>query len=432
MIISPAPAFPFRLPPFLAALLFGAVLALPVRASRLLIPMDNSQTDHLKAYGLAYAALSGGHPVEWLLNYRGGSFLLPGTEALRREAARRGMIGQVLSEAEVEAVHAALERGQGERVRLEKAPRIAVYTPASKQPWDDAVTLALTYAEIPYEKIYDKEIVEGKLKAYNWLHLHHEDFTGQNSKFHLAFQHAPWYVQQVEAQEKMAARLGFAHAVQMKKAVALAIRDYVEKGGFLFAMCLAPVTLDMALAAARTDIVDAVFDGTPPDPDYRRKLDFSLSLAFEGFEVDVSAVSNTHGNIDFNQVNAGPLKRREANDFVLKEFAPKYDPVPAMLLQNHTDYVRGFFGLATSFSKRLVKKSVTVLAEADGQEAVRYLHGYLGRGQFTYYGGHDPEDYSHAVGDAPTDLSLHRNSPGYRLILNNVLYPAAKPKKRKT
>lgn len=408
------------------------ILALPLQAGKLLIPMDLSQTNHLKAYGIAYASIAGGHPVEWLLNYRGGSFLLDDLPALKREAAKRGVLFETAGDADVDRIYLEIESSNMDKVLLEKAPRIAVYTPLTKQPWDDAVTLAMAYSEIPYTKIYDREIIEGKLSQYDWLHLHHEDFTGQYSKFHASFGSAAWYLNQVAANEKLAGDLGFINNVTLKKAVVLAIRDYVERGGFLFAMCLACNTLDMALSAVKTDAADAVYDGTPSSPNLAKELDYNLSLAFTGFSFDTDPMSPTHGDIDYNQVNAGPLRRKPANDFVLFDFSPKYDPVPAMLVQNHTDLVKGFFGLTTSFPKTVLKKSVTILAQANGQDAVRYLHGNLGQGQFSYYGGHDPEDYSHAVGDAPTDLSLHKNSPGYRLILNNVLYPAARQKKRKT
>ncbi len=419
--------------PRMRLLLILLLSALPsVRAEMLIIPMDLSQTNHLKAYGAAFRAVDGGLTVEWLLNFRGGSFLMEPSADIRVWAAERGVLFEIINDAKVDAIFGEIESANMERVKLEKAPRIAVYTPLTKQPWDDAVTLALAYAEIPYAKIYDREIIEGKLSEYDWLHLHHEDFTGQNSKFHAAFNHAPWYVNQVVANQRQADEMGFANNVMVKKAVVLALRDYVEKGGFLFAMCLACNTLDIALSTVKTDAVGAVFDGSPPAPDFRDKMDYGLALAFENFDVDPDPMSPTHGNLDYNQVNAGPLRRRPANDFVLFDFSPKYDPVPSMLVQNHTDYVKGFFGLGTSFRKEFVKGSMTILAEAQGQDAVRYLHGNLGQGQFTYYGGHDPEDYSHAVGDAPTNLDLHRNSPGYRLILNNVLYPAARKQKRKT
>ncbi len=401
-------------------------------ADKLLLPMDLTQTNHLKAYGLAYYSLAHGHKVEWLLNYRGGSFLLDDDPDFEREAVRRDVLFETVDPEAEDRLRHEIEVSNMESVPLEKAPRIAVYTPLTQQPWDDAVTLALTYAEIPYDKIYDREILAGRLSHYDWLHLHHEDFTGQYSKFYAAFRGAPWYMREVAAQQQLAQELGFSSDAVLKKAVALAIRSYVEKGGFLFAMCLATITLDMALAAVKTDVVGVPFDGTPPDPNYRKKLDYSLCLAFTGFTYDTDPMSPSFGDLDYNQVNAGPLRRRPANDFSLFAFSPKIDPVPSMLVQDHTDYVKGFYGLATSFPKSLIKPSVTILGEEVGQPAVRYLHGTLGKGQFTYYGGHDPEDYSHAVGDPPTNLDLHKNSPGYRLILNNVLYPAARQKKRKT
>lgn len=419
---------------FRAHLLFLILAALlsPALAAKLLLPMDLTQTNHLKAYGIAYYSLAHGEKVEWLLNYRGGSFLLEDDEAFRREAVRRGVLFEPVDEDEENNIRHVIEISNMESVVLEKAPKMAVYTPLTQQPWDDAVTLALTYAEIPYDKIYDREILAGKLSQYDWLHLHHEDFTGQYSKFYAEYANAPWYQNEVATQTAQANALGFPNDAMLKKAVALAIRDYVEKGGFLFAMCLAPMTLDMALAAVHTDVVGVPFDGTPPAPDYKQKIDYSLALAFTGFSYDTDPLSPTHGDLDYNQANAGPLRRRPANDFTLFGFSPKFDPVPAMLVQNHTNVVKGFFGLATTFPKSMVKPSVTILGESIGQPSVRYLHGNLGKGQFTYYGGHDPEDYTHAVGSQPTDLDLHKNSPGYRLILNNVLYPAARQKKQKT
>ena len=421
-------------PLFVAGLLTAAAafVARPVAAANILIPMDQGQINHLKAYGVAYHALARGQKIEWLLNHRCGSFLLPDDDALRREAARRGVLSEVAGDAEVARLRALIETSDREAIVLEKAPKMAVYTVPTTQPWDDAVTLALTYAEIPYETIYDREIIAGKLADYDWLHLHHEDFTGQYSKFYRSFSGVPWYQTQVAAQENLARELGFAHNVALKRAVSVAIRAYVENGGFLLAMCLATTTLDMALAAVGTDVADAVYDGTPVDPGHRAQLDYSLALAFTSFSYDTDPLSPSHGDLDYNQVNTSMLARRPANDFTLFGFGPKFDPVPAMLTQNHEDVVKGFMGLATSFDKNMVKPSVTILGEALDQPAVRYLHGNLGRGQFTYYGGHDPEDYAHAVGDPATDLDLHKNSPGYRLILNNVLYPAARQKKRKT
>ncbi len=417
--------------PFRIVFLSLSILA-PAFAGKLLIPMDLTQTNHLKAYGIAYYSLAQGQKVEWLLNYRGGSFLLNDADAFRREAVRRGVLFETVDDAETDHIHQVIETSNMETISLEKPPKMAVYTPLTKQPWDDAVTLALTYAEIPYEKIYDREIINGKLSQYDWLHLHHEDFTGQYSKFYASYNGAPWYVNQVATQTALAKDLGFPNDAQLKKAVALSLRDYVEKGGFMFAMCLAPLTLDMALAAVHTDVVGTLFDGTPPAPDYKEKLDYSLTFAFTDFSYDTEPLSPTHGDLDYNQANAGPLRRRPAADFTLFGFSPKFDPVPAMLVQNHTDVIKGFFGLATTFPKSKVKPSVTLLGESIGQPSIRYLHGNLGKGQFTYYGGHDPEDYTHAIGDQPTDLDLHKNSPGFRLILNNVLYPAARQKKRKT
>ncbi len=402
------------------------------QGEKMLIPMDLVQTNHLKAYGIAYLSVASGIKAEWLLNYRGGSFLLENSPVFQREASHRGVLFEIISEAEVQKLYGIIDENNMEKVLLEKEPKVAVYTPPNKQPWDDAVTLALTYAEIPYKKIYDKDVLKGGLEGIDWVHLHHEDFTGQNSKFYRSFSTAPWYIEQVRVYQEMAAELGFPSNAVMKKAVALALRQFIEKGGFLFAMCSACNTLDIALSATKTDIVDKVFDGTPIDPNYKSKLDYSLSLAFENFNIDSDYLSSSHGNIDYNQVNSGALSRRPPNDFFLFDFSPKYDPVPSMLVQNHSNYIMGFYGLATSFRKKLVKKNITILGEADGQDAVRYLHGNLGEGKFTYFGGHDPEDVSHAVGDPPTDLNLHKSSPGYRLILNNVLFPAARKKKRKT
>jgi hypothetical protein len=414
--------------------IIALLVLLPMHSSaqKMLIPMDQTQTDHLKAYGIAFLSVASNQNAEWLLNYRGGSFLLEASPVFLREASHRGVLFEIISPSQVQSIYLEIDKNNMEKVLLEKEPKIAVYTPPNKQPWDDAVTLALTYAEIPYENIYDREMLDGTLKKVDWLHLHHEDFTGQNSKFYRSFRSAPWYIQQVATYHKLAKELGFANNAVLKKAVVLAIRDFVEQGGYLFAMCSACNTLDIALSAVKTDITENVFDGTPVDRNYKSKIDYSLSLAFEKFKIDTDHMSPSHGNIDYNQVNATAIKRRPPNDFILFDFSPKYDPVPAMLVQNHVNYIKGFFGLCTSFRKKMLKKSLTVLADVDGQDAVRYIHGNLGQGQFSYYGGHDPEDVSHLVGDPPTDLNLHKNSPGYRLILNNVLYPAARKKKRKT
>jgi hypothetical protein len=317
-----------------------------------------------------------------------------------------------------------------EKVTLEKAPRIAVYTPPSKLPWDDAVTLALAYAEIPYDKVYDTEVIQGKLKDYDWLHLHHEDFTGQYSKFYVSYANSLWYQRQKMELEKIARSLGFAKVSECKKAVALAIKKYVENGGFLFAMCLATNTLDIALASMGTDIAEAVFDGDGVDVQYNLKLDFSHCFAFENFTIQTSAVIPYFDNIDVNRVNT-PL-RIPAEDFQLFSFSAKLDPVPAMLTQDHTNVINGFLGLTTSFNKAVIKKSIVLLGTVPGTNRVTYLHGIKGKGQFAFLGGHDPEDPEHVVGDKPTILELHKNSPGYRLILNNVLFPAAEKKEKKT
>ncbi|MBD3390753.1 MAG: asparagine synthetase B [Chitinivibrionales bacterium] len=396
----------------------------------LLVPMDGAQSDHLKAYGIVYHALKRGTKAYWLLNYRGGSFALDESREAELAARRAGVAIEAISSADYAGILDVIEESNMEKVTLEKAPRIAVYTPPAKLPWDDAVTLALTYADIPYDKIYDRDVVSGGLAGYDWLHLHHEDFTGQYSKFYKSFHTAAWYQRQKMELEGLAKSLGFEKVTRCKKAVALAIREYVERGGFLFAMCCAPNTLDIALAALGTDIAEAVFDGDPVDPHYRQKLDFGNCFAFENFEVQTSAMASYFGNIDVNLVNT-PM-RKPALDFELFPFSAKLDPVPTMLNQNHVSRIKGYYGLATSFNKDVMKKSVVVLGSVPGTQRVKYMHGVRGKGMFAFLGGHDPEDYSHAVGDEPTMLELHRNSPGYRLILNNVLFPAAEKKEKKT
>jgi hypothetical protein len=397
----------------------------------LLIPMDDAQTDHLRAYGVVYKMLKNNVRVYWLLNYRGGSFAVETASGENEVLARAaGVKAAGVSSGEWALIAETIARSNMEKVTLEKAPKIAVYTPPEKLPWDDAVTLALTYADIPYDKVYDREMVSGALSKYDWLHLHHEDFTGQYSKFYVPFAATDWYQRQKAAQEKIAAGLGFKKVSECKKAVALAIRKYVEGGGFLFAMCCAPNTLDVALAALGTDIAAGVFDGDGVDPQYRLKLDFGNCFAFEGFEIQTDPMVQCFDNIDVNMVNT-PY-RKEARDFNLFDFSAKLDPVPSMLVQNHRCTIAGYYGLTTSFNRKTIKKSVIILADAPGTDMVNYLHGVLGKGQFAFLGGHDPEDYKHAVGDKPTVLDLHRNSPGYRLILNNVLFPAAEKKEKKT
>ncbi len=418
--------------PMLWISLFLLTLSGPSPGQYCLIPMDLTQTDHLKAYGIAYWSLTRGVNVEWLLNYRGGSFLLEVFPGLETECRIRGVKYEILSATQVNEIYATIENENMERILLEKAPKIAVYTPPNKQPWDDAVTLALTYAEVPYDKIYDPEVLTGKLTRYDWLHLHHEDFTGQYGKFYAVYRNAAWYQEEVRVNEAMAKRFGFASVSALKKAVAWEIRSYVEKGGFLFAMCSATDALDIALAAQGVDIVDVPFDGTPPDPNYLEKLDFSKTFAFQNFRLYTDPNIYEYSDIDVPPSFAPRVRDPETDYFTLFEFSAKYDPVPTMLTQNHVDVVKGFMGQTTMFDRTKIKPSVIIMGEVEGTNEVKYIHGNLGKGTFTFYGGHDPEDYTHAVGDPPTQLELHKNSPGYRLILNNILFPAARKKKLKT
>jgi hypothetical protein len=392
--------------------------------------MDLTQTNHLKAYGLAFHALQGGHAVQWLLNYRGGSFLLPAGRDIVLEARLKGVSFKEVSGSDVALIYAEIERENMEAVVLEKPPRIAVYTPPNKLPWDDAVTLALTYAEIPFDKVFDEEVLAGALSRYDWLHLHHEDFTGQYGKFYGAYRFADWYRQEQIESEALAKKLGFAKVSDAKKAVAEKIREYVLNGGFLFAMCSACDTIDIALAAAGIDIVPAEFDYDGMTPGFQDKLDYERCFAFEGFRIITNPLVYEFSNIDTSDY--AKARGADVDYFGLFEFSAKYDPVPTMLTQCHVNVVKGFLGQTTGFRKSLVKKSVVLLGEDTAHTEVKYLHGNLGRGTFTFLGGHDPEDYQHAIGDPPTDLALHVNSPGYRLILNNVLFPAAEKKKLKT
>ncbi|MGA3243126.1 MAG: asparagine synthetase B [Bacteroidota bacterium] len=402
--------------------------------SKLLIPMDLKQTDHLKAYGIAFWVLQRNGEVDWLLNFRGGSFLTDYSDVLARECRIRGVLFEPASATDAATIYAVVQREDNNMdvVRLEKAPKIAVYVPPNFKPWDDAVTLALEYAEIPYTKVWDDEVLSGKLAEYDWLHLHHEDFTGQYGKFYSNYRFAQWYIDQGLLYEKEAKRLGFKKVSEEKKAVARTIKDFIGGGGFMFAMCSATDSYDIALAAERVDICDVMFDGDPPDPDAQKKLDFSKTLAFENFKLDMNPMRYEYSDIDIPPSDPPPVRDPNTDYFTLFEFSAKYDPVPTMLTQNHVSIVKGFMGQTTAFRKDLIKRTVTVLAQREGTDEVKYIHGNFGRGTFTWFGGHDPEDYQHAVGDPPTDLSLHKNSPGYRLILNNVLFPAAKKKQQKT
>ncbi len=404
-------------------------------SQKILIPMDLKQTDHLKAYGIAYWALTKNLDVDWLLNYRAGSFMLDGLDIVARECRIRGVQFEEISGAQSAQIYSEIqaENTNMDVIRLEKAPKIAVYVPPNFLPWDDAVTLAMEYAEIPYDKIWDDEVIGDKLLKYDWIHLHHEDFTGQYGKFYAQFSTTPWYVEQQTMYEKEAKKLGFNKVSEMKKAVARKIKDYVGSGGFMFAMCSATDAFDIALAAENTDICDVMYDGDPSDVNARKKLDFSKCLAFENFTLEKNPLVYEYSDIDFPPSTIAPaVSNPETDYFTLFEFSAKYDPVPTMLTQDHANIIKGFMGQTTGFKKGLIKKNITVLAEKEGSEEIKYIHGNYGRGTFTFYGGHDPEDYQHAVGDPPTDLNLHKNSPGYRLILNNILFPAAKKKQQKT
>jgi hypothetical protein len=405
-----------------------------IKATQLLIPMDDSQSDHLKSYGIAYWALENEVTIEWLLNYRGGSFLLPHLKALEEELTIRNVKYEVLTDGQVNQIknQIASPEVNMEIIQLEKAPKIAVYTPGGKQPWDDAVTLVLEYAEIPYDKIYDSAIVMGLLPKYDWLHLHHEDFTGQYGKFYAAYRGYEWYQKQVADAERQAKMLGFEKVSELKLAVANNLKNFVLGGGFLFTMCSGTDSFDIALAAHQTDICESMYDGDASDPQCQSKLDFANTFAFENFKLERDPMVYEYSNIDgtdLRRVN----RVTEANDrFTLFDFSAKWDVVPTMLTQCHTNIINGFMGQSTDFRKELIKPNVLVMGENKALNTARYLHGEMGQGTWTFYGGHDPEDYEHKVGDPPTDLNLHPNSPGYRLILNNILFPAAKKKKRKT
>ncbi len=421
--------------PVYTLILFGCALLLsiagPVQAARyLLVPMDLSQTNHLRAYGHAFHTLQAGDNVNWLLNYRGGSFLMRDTERARLDARLQGVFFEELGEAQVVQIREIVAQENMEEVLLEKPPRIAVYSPPNMQPWDDAVTLALTYAEVPYDVIFDTEVLSGRLHEYDWLHLHHEDFTGQYGKFYAVYGLEQWYLEQKAYNEELAQALGFATVWELKHAVAATIQQYVEGGGFLFAMCSATDTIDIALSWLDVDIVPAPFDGNDIDLTYRAQRDDSRTFAFTGFHLMTNAMVYEFSDIDTSDY--ARLRSAEADYFTLFAFAAKYDPVPAMLTQNHVNVINGFLGQTTGYHSEFLKRSVIVLAEVEGTDEVKYLHGKRGQGTFTFLGGHDPEDYQHRVGDPPTDLDLYPTSPGYRLILNNILFPAARKKPQKT
>ncbi|WP_417784994.1 asparagine synthetase B [Tenacibaculum sp.] len=392
---------------------------------------NENQKNHLKAYGIVYYALENGLKAKWLLNYDGGAFLIENNEAVEKECKIRGVSYQIISDAKSALILEEISSPSKnqEAVTLEKAPKIAVYSPKDKMPWDDAVTMVLTYAEIPFDVIYDEEVLNDKLLLYEWLHLHHEDFTGQYGRFYGAFRTAPWYIQQKKDAEALAKKLGYSKVSEEKGDVAKKIRDYVVGGGFMFAMCSATDSFDIALAADGVDICEGMFDGDASEPNYQSKINFNKTFAFKDFELIRNPTTYEFSSIDMTRKRR---IRKEVDYFVLKEFSAKWDQVPTMLTQNHTMLVKGFMGQTTSFDPNTIKSTIIVLGENKTNREGRYIHGTKGKGMFTFYGGHDPEDYQHRVGDPKTELDLHPTSPGYRLILNNVLFPAAKKKKQKT
>ena len=410
----------------------AAVVSAPeARAQHLLVPMDDVQRNHLKAYGVTYSALKNSQKAEWLLNYRGGSFLLPDVQDIRRRAALDGVVIEPKTDAQVASIRAEIAGGNMDAVVLERTPRIAIYRPVDQPPWDDAVTLALTYAGIEFSSVWDDDVLKGDLTKYDWVHLHHEDFTGQFNKLFLTYRDAPWFIAQRDRDLATAKRFGHADVPALKKAVAEGIRGFVDRGGFLFAMCGATESLDLGIAALNVDIAGPYSDGSPPQADADSKLSWERALAFRNAHIEPSPYVNALSDIDGHQVNVASRKQ-PLGVFSLFEFSAKLDPVAAMLVQNHRAVISDFYGVTTSFNKAVLKPGVTVLANEDGAPWVKYIHGDYGRGSWTFLGGHDPEDAQHAIGSPPTDLSLHSNSPGYRLILNNVLFPAAKKKPRKT
>ena len=419
---------PFKKSLYIALILFS----LSMKASFILLPMDDStQQNHLKAYGITYWCLDQKYKVSWLINYRGGSFLLPDALEIRKECQIRGVSFEVLSDGQTNVILDEISSPSQnmETVILEKAPKVAVYTPKGKQPWDDAVTLVLTYAEIPFTAIYDEEVLSDGLLLYDWLHLHHEDFTGQYGKFFGSYRNMPWYIEQKREAEALATKLGFPKVANEKLAVAQKIRDFVIGGGFMFAMCSATDSFDIALAAEGVDICESMFDGDASEGNYQSKIDYSKSFAFKDYILERRPEKYEFSDIDMTEKRKIEM---EKDYFTLMEFSAKWDPIPSMLCQNHTQLVKGFMGQTTSFDRSLIKSNVLVLGENQINNEARYIHGQKGKGMFTFYGGHDPEDYQHRVGDEPTVLDLHPNSPGYRLILNNVLFPAARKKKQKT
>lgn len=421
---------------FLAALVAAAFAVgfAPLRtagAQHVLVPMDEAQQNHLRAYGLTFFALKNGDRAEWWVNYRGGSFLLPDTPALRRKAALDGVTIAPIDAAAIVEARREIAQSNMDAIPLEKAPRVAIYSPPKSPPWDDAVTLALRYAGIEYTQIWDDDVLGEDLAKYDWVHLFHEDFTGQYNKLYLGFRDQPWFIEQRDRDIATARRQGFANVPTLKKAVASRLRDFIERGGFIFAMCGATETIELALAAHDVDIAAAFTDGTPMDPDADAKMDWSRTFAFQGARLEMNPGVNAMSDIDGHQVNVAS-RRQNLSTFTLFNFSAKFDPVAAMLVQNHRSVLPDYYGVTTSFVRARLKPGVTVLANEEGTPWVKYIHGDFGKGSWTYLGGHDPEDPQHNIGAPPTDLSQRPNSPGYRLILNNVLFPAAKKKPLKT
>ena len=417
---------------FFLSILFVLGFSLSSLASWIMLPMDESQSNHLKSYGIAYWVLQNEVEVYWLLNYRGGSFMVKNYPGITDECIIRGVSYEIIADVQANLILSEIANPEvnQEAVKLEKAPKVAVYSPKNKLPWDDAVTLVMTYAEIPYDVVYDEEVINGELPLYDWLHLHHEDFTGQYGKFYGRYRNAPWYQEQVAEMEALAGKLGYSKVSKLKLQVVQNIREFVAGGGFLFTMCSGTDSYDIALSAHSTDICESMFDGDPMDPLAQSKLDYGITMAFKDFTIEKNPMVYEFSNIDATPVH-GKIPQTQ-DFFTLFEFSAKWDIVPTMLTQNHTMVVKSFMGQTTAFNKQFIKSEVLILGESKAYNTARYIHGNFGQGHWTFYGGHDPEDYQHMVGDPPTDLNLFPNSPGYRLILNNVLFPAAKKKKQKT
>ncbi len=416
---------------YILIIILNLTVTLSLFGQKIIVPMDLAQTDHLKSYGIVYWYLAQGGIADWLLNYRGGSFIMDYSDKLAAECRIRGVFFENLNESKAKAIfdQVQAEDVNMDAVKLEKAPKIAVYAPPGTQPWDDAVRLVLEYAEVKHDIIWDEDVMTGKLKEYDWLHLHHEDFTGQYGKFWANFRNQPWYIQQVAINEGIANKLGYSKVTELKKGIAQTIRQYISEGGFLFAMCSATDSYDIALAAMGVDITEEMFDGDPAQHNCNNHLKYDECLAFENFKVITDPYEYEFSDIDVPPIGIG---NPETDYFTLFDFSAKHDPVPTMLTQCHVNVVKGFLGQTTAFRQKLIKKEVTLLGQKAGTDEVKYIYGNVGRGFFTWYGGHDPEDYRHNVGDEPTDLNLHKTSPGYRLILNNILFPSAKKKKQKT